>query len=538
MSQPTHSCAQALVRLLEGYGVDCIFGIPGVHTVELYRALADSKLRHVSPRHEQGAGFMADGYARASGKPGVCFIITGPGMTNILTAMGQAYADSIPMLVISTTSRREHQRLGHGYLHEMPDQRATISGVCAFSHSLQRVDELPEVLARAFALFSCARPRPVHIEIPLDVLEMSVSGLDLSPRPLPLPSVPAPKPLEQAAALLSKAQKPLILAGGGAKQAAKALKRLAEQLQAPVALTTNARGLLPPEHPLLLDGVQSSKHGRELMDQADAVLAIGTELGETDYDFFALGPISFKAPLIRLDIDPLQLISIQRAEVCLLGDAKAGIEALLTALPAQPKSKDWGENAVKAVNQQERTSWTKRGAAMQQVLDCVRDSLSAPIIVGDSTQPVYQGTLGYRAPAPATWFNASTGFGTLGYALPAGIGAKLGKAHCPVVVLAGDGGLQFTSSELICAKEAGIGILLLIWNNRCYGEIRDYMAARDIPLLGVDIHTPDFSALAAAYQVPWQRARNLDELAGLLKGLQDSQEPQVIELSAADFLSV
>ena len=160
------SCAQALVQLLEGYGVESVFGIPGVHTVELYRGLHGSSLRHISPRHEQGAGFMADGYARASGKPGVCFIITGPGMTNILTAMGQAYADSIPMLVISTTSRREHQRLGHGYLHEMPDQRAVVAGVCAFSHTLQRPQELPEVLARAFALFSCARPRPVHIEIP------------------------------------------------------------------------------------------------------------------------------------------------------------------------------------------------------------------------------------------------------------------------------------------------------------------------------------------------------------------------------------
>jgi len=536
MSQSV-SCAKALVRLLEGYQVDSVFGIPGVHTVELYRALADSTLRHISPRHEQGAGFMADGYARASGKPGVCFIITGPGMTNILTAMGQAYADSIPMLVISTTSRREHQRLGHGYLHEMPDQRAMIAGVCAFSHSLQRVEELPEVLARAFALFNCARPRPVHIEIPLDVLEMSADNLDLSPRPLPKASLPAAEHIQQAAAILSEAKKPLILAGGGAKHAGEALTRLAERLQAPVALTTNARGLLPPEHPLLLDGVQSSKHGRELINQADVVFAIGTELGETDYDFFALGAIAFQAPLIRLDIDPLQLLSIQRAEVCLLGDAKAALEALLPILPAEPKSKDWGEHRVSQVNLQEHQSWTARGAAMQQVLNTVRDSLPAPIIVGDSTQPIYQGTLGYRAPAPCTWFNASTGFGTLGYALPAGIGAKLAKAHCPVVVLAGDGGLQFTSSELISAKEAGIGIILLIWNNQCYGEIRDYMAARSIPLLGVDIHTPDFCALAAAYQVAWQRARNLEELSGLLKCLQDSKEPQVIELSAADFIA-
>src|SRR5207253_2218490 len=136
------TCGEVLVKLLEGYGVEQVFGIPGVHTVELYRGLARSSINHVTPRHEQGAGFMADGYARASGKPGVCFIITGPGMTNILTAMGQAYADSVPMLVISTTNRREYLRLGHGHLHELPDQRAMVAGVCAFSHTLQSPAEL------------------------------------------------------------------------------------------------------------------------------------------------------------------------------------------------------------------------------------------------------------------------------------------------------------------------------------------------------------------------------------------------------------
>ncbi|PTT99731.1 hypothetical protein DBR45_26385, partial [Pseudomonas sp. HMWF031] len=237
-------CAEALVQLLEGYGVEHVFGIPGVHTVELYRGLHGSRLKHISPRHEQGAGFMADGYARASGKPGVCFIITGPGMTNILTAMGQAYADSVPMLVISTCNRREHLRLGHGHLHELPDQRALVAGVCAFSHTLQHPDQLPEVLARAFALFGCTRPRPVHIEIPLDVLEMSADGLDLRPRPLPAAPAPAPEAIEAAVTLLSHAQRPLILAGGGARRSSETLTLLAERLQAPVALTTNARGLL------------------------------------------------------------------------------------------------------------------------------------------------------------------------------------------------------------------------------------------------------------------------------------------------------
>jgi len=530
------SCAQALVQLLEGYGVESVFGIPGVHTVELYRGLHGSSLRHISPRHEQGAGFMADGYARASGKPGVCFIITGPGMTNILTAMGQAYADSVPMLVISTTSRREHQRLGHGYLHEMPDQRAVVSGVCAFSHTLQRPQELPEVLARAFALFSCARPRPVHIEIPLDVLEMAADGLDLRPRTLPQAPAPAAVNIDAAVQLLAAARKPLILAGGGARRAGPVLQALAERLQAPVALTTNARGLLAPEHPLLLDGVQSSAHGRALFAEADVVLAVGTELGETDYDFFGLGPLVLNAPLIRLDIDPLQILGAARADVGLLGDAGQGLQALLNAVPERPTS-DWADVSVARVNAAERASWSPKQNVMQQMLDTLRDSLPAPIVVGDSTQPVYQGALGYRAPQAHSWFNAGTGFGTLGYGLPAAIGAKLAMPERPVLAVVGDGGVQFSSAELIAAREACAGVIVVLWNNHCYAEIRDYMTAREIPPLGVDILPPDFAALAKSCHVQHQSVSSREQLREALIRLADTRQPVLLELDAAAFLS-
>lgn len=530
------TCAQSLVQLLEGYGVDTIFGIPGVHTVELYRALHGSRLRHVSPRHEQGAGFMADGYARASGKPAVCFIITGPGMTNILTAMGQAFADSVPMLVISTTSRREHLRLGHGHLHELPDQRAMVSGVCAFSHTLQSPAELPELLARAFAIFSCARPRPVHIEIPLDVLDMPAVALDCLPRSLPQVPVPAPAALAAAASLLGAAKRPLILAGGGASRTATLLQQLAEQLQAPVALTINARGLLPSGHPLLLDGVQSSEHGRALFDEADVILAVGTELGETDYDFFARGAVQFKAPLIRLDIDPMQVMGAQRATVALVGDAGEGLRALLAQTAQVTPRGSWAVESVARVNQTERSSWSAKQQGMQDLLDLLRNSLPTPIIVGDSTQPVYQGSFGYQAPAANSWFNASTGYGTLGYGLPAAIGAKLACPQRPVVALVGDGGLQFSSSELIAAREAGVGVIVLLWNNHCYAEIRDYMVGRQIPPLGVDILPPDFQAMARSFHVAHYAPSSADALRGLLADLAGSSEPVMIELAASDFL--
>jgi acetolactate synthase-1/2/3 large subunit len=530
-------CAEALVQLLEGYGVETVFGIPGVHTVELYRGLHGSRLKHISPRHEQGAGFIADGYARASGKPGVCFIITGPGMTNIITAMGQAYADSVPMLVISTCNRREHLRLGHGHLHELPDQRALVAGVCAFSHTLQHPSQLPEVLARAFALFGCTRSRPVHIEIPLDVLEMSADGLDLRPRPLPAAPAPAPEAIEAAVTLINKAKRPLILAGGGARRAAEILTALAERLQAPVALTTNARGLLVPEHPLLLDGVQSSAHGRKLFAEADVVLAVGTELGETDYDFFGLGPLAFNAPLIRLDIDPLQVLGVQPATVGLLGDAEQGLRALLARLPQREADSTWASERVARVNAIERAGWSAQQSRMQALLDTVRDHLPQPLIVGDSTQPVYQGALGYRAPTPNSWFNAGSGYGTLGYGLPAAIGAKLAQPLRPVVALVGDGGLQFSSAELIAAKEAGVGVILLLWNNSSYAEIRDYMNAKAVPLLGVDILTPDFAALAQSCHVTHHRVSDLHGLRELLEQLENINEPVMVEVDAATFLA-
>ena len=209
------TCAELLIRLLhERYHVDTVFGIPGVHTVALYRGLEGQAIRHVTPRHEQGAGFMADGYARVSGKPGVCFIITGPGMTNILTAMGQAYADSIPMLVISSVNERERLGLGKGYLHELPNQRAMTAGVSAFSHTLMSVEELPGVLARAFSVFEGERPRPVHIELPLDIITADASHMALAPRPVVRRPAPNRTLIREAAGLLKQAERPLLLLGG------------------------------------------------------------------------------------------------------------------------------------------------------------------------------------------------------------------------------------------------------------------------------------------------------------------------------------
>jgi acetolactate synthase I/II/III large subunit len=534
------TCGELLVQLLEEFGVNLVFGIPGVHTVELYRGLPATRIKHITPRHEQGAGFMADGYARVTGKPGVCFIITGPGMTNILTAMGQAYADSIPMLVISSVNKTEQLGLGGGRLHELTSQRNLTSGVTAFSHTLMRPDELPGLLSRAFAIFSSARPRPVHIEIPIDVITAAADHVDRKLGALPSRPAPCPDAISHAVSVLEAAHRTLILLGGGTVDAGAEALALAEALDAPTAYTFNAKGVLPKGHPLSLGSNSALPPVRELLLQSDVVLAIGTELGETDYDDIALdGNMRINGTLIRIDIDPRQLHCNFVADVAILSDAKMAMRALVAQLGRRnvysPQSA--GARRAAEVRALLMTQWPAAWQGQRRTLEVLTDALSDVIVVGDSTQPVYSGNHLFEASRPRSWFNSATGYGTLGYGLPAAIGAKLAAPDRPVVALIGDGGIQFTLPELSSAVEANAPIIVLLWNNRGYGEIKRYMQNRDIPTIGVDIYTPDFHALARGFGCHAERAGSFEHLRQLLQTAARAVRPTVIEvLEDADFL--
>ncbi|WP_434607519.1 5-guanidino-2-oxopentanoate decarboxylase [Pseudomonas sp. D2-30] len=539
------TCGEVLVKLLEGYGVEQVFGIPGVHTVELYRGLARSSIRHVTPRHEQGAGFMADGYARVSGKPGVCFIITGPGMTNITTAMGQAYADSIPMLVISSVQSRSQLGGGRGKLHELPNQSALVGGVAAFSHTLMSAAELPGVLARAFALFQAGRPRPVHIEIPLDVLVEQADDL-LASTPVSINRAgAAPSAVEQMAALLAAARRPLVLAGGGALDAGTELTELAERLGAPVALTINAKGLLPSRHPLLIGSTQSLVATRALVAEADVVLAIGTELAETDYDVTFAGGFEIPGALLRIDIDPDQTVRNYAPRLALVADAQSAARALLDALKrGVPGARDdsWGAIRVERLRTELDQQWDVPTRAQTVFLDTVLQALPDAVFVGDSTQPVYTGNLTFNPERPRRWFNSSTGYGTLGYALPAAIGAWLGgvdngHGRPPVVCLIGDGGLQFTLPELASAVEARTPVIVLLWNNQGYEEIKKYMVNRAIEPVGVDIYTPDFIGVAKALGCGAETIDGVHSLRRALLAASHRQGPTLLEIDQARWMA-
>ncbi|NIC06253.1 5-guanidino-2-oxopentanoate decarboxylase [Billgrantia bachuensis] len=529
------TCAELLIRLLrDRYGVDTLFGIPGVHTVELYRGLEASGVRHVTPRHEQGAGFMADGYARATGRPGVCLIITGPGMTNIATAMGQALADSVPMLVISSVNRRDTLGRGQGRLHELESQRNLVAGVARFSHTLLDRDGLPEVLARAFAVFQGQRPGPVHIEIPIDLFDAPVSSPREWNAPTIYPAAPDPDGLAQAAQWLRDAQRPLVLLGGGCVKAPAAARELVTRLDAPTATTINAKGLLGDAHPLDLGANTGLPAVRRLAHEADVILAIGTELGETDYDVVFDDGFALTGRLIRIDLDAQQLVRNQALSLGLVGDAAQAITGLLEHFPC-PLNK---QGVARASTTRDALNLAQDStlAPFVPLCDTLREVLPEAIWVGDSTAPVYAANHLLALPAPRHFFNASTGYGTLGYGLPAALGAQLGQPQLPVIALVGDGGVMFTLSELATAVEYRLPVVILLWHNHGYEEIRRYMDNHGVERLGVDIQAPDFITLASGFGCLATRVDSPPELAKALES-RPSDGPFLVEIDASAWMA-
>jgi acetolactate synthase-1/2/3 large subunit len=488
---------EALTQALAARGVDTIFGIPGVHTVEMYRGLAGSGIRHVTPRHEQGAAFMADGYARVSGRPGVALLITGPGLTNALTAMAQARADSVPMLILSAVNARDSLGRGLGYLHELPDQHGLAAQVALTSERVETPERLLPALDRALARIATGRPGPVHIEVPLDVAGLPFRGAVTPQGPHPRPEAD-PDAIDEAAARLRKARRPVILAGGGAK-AAGDLAALAERLGAPVVQTVNARGTMF-RHPLGVPASPSLQSVRALIDDADAVLALGTELGPTDFDMYATGRTARLSGLVRVDICPEQLAR-HSAELAIHATVEAAVPTLLTALGTGAGAQGGAARADGA----RQAAWAEIGAEMRaqvRLLDAIRDAIPGAVVVGDSTQPVYAGNLYYDHDRPGGWFNAATGFGALGYGIPAAIGAAIARPDLPVVCLTGDGGAQFSLPELMTAVDEAAPVVFVVWNNRGYGEIAAAMRGAGVAVVGCDATPPDFAGIAAACRIP------------------------------------
>jgi 5-guanidino-2-oxopentanoate decarboxylase len=518
--------AAALIDLLADYGVDTVFGIPGVHTLEFYRYLSDSKLTHVVTRHEQGAAFMADGYARASGRPGVALVISGPGVTNTATALGQAHADSIPLLLISTVNRLDSLGKGWGLLHELTDQDAVTSPVTAFSATARSVAEVPELLARAFTQFKCGRARPVHISIPLDLLEEPV------PESWTIAAEVGQVPLDTAllddiADELRQARNPLILIGGGAVAAGASLSSIVERLQSPVISTTNGKGVIPDTHPLHLAGSLIRPEAHHLIKNADRVLVVGSELAESGS---CRKTLDLEGKLLRIDIDPTKLDDKYPALVAVCADAlescsyldqklanfelkpQNGIETVVRARDAITN------NLVSAEHRHIRVLRTLRAAIPENSL-----------IMADATQLVYTGMFAMPMAGPRLW-HYPAGFLTLGSALPCAIGASIALAHKPVAVLVGDGGFLFTVQELLTAAEQRLPVVIILWNNNALKQIKDDMQNEMMPTLAVDNLNPDFSALVQSCHCLWQRPGSHADLQEIVSQAFKADRPTVVEI--------
>jgi 5-guanidino-2-oxopentanoate decarboxylase len=525
------STGEALVELLEAYGVKLIFGIPGVHNVEMYRALPRSGITHILTRHEQGAGFMADGYARATGRPGICFTITGPGLLNVLTPLGQAWSDSSPVYVISSTLDIADSAQGRGRLHEMQNQRQAAASITTRSVTAYTPKDVQDAVAAAFAGFAAARPRPAYLELPLDLLKLP-SGEAWTARTLPSRPPPQPEDIARAANLLAAASRPLLILGGGAVDAGAPAQNIAEALGAIVLTTISGKGVVPASHPLCLGARMAQSPAKKLLREADVILATGTEISETDLWEAA---IEIPGKIIRIDLDPENLARPHRSHIPILADAGTALAALADVTPKNDTKHRRSENEkfVADYLRREPDADDELRSLLRKILAVIRHSLPEDtVIASDMTQIAYAANEIFDIEVPRSWIHP-VGFGTLGFALPAAIGAKAALPDRPVAAILGDYGFQYTLNELGTAVELRQGLPILLWNNDALGQIRDDMVMKGIQPNAVTLRNPDFQMLARAYGCGAEMPRSLDGLRAAITCALKAKTPTLIEMRPA-----
>ncbi len=523
------TCGEATIRLLTKYGVNTVFGIPGVHTLDFCRAL-DKEVRHIQARNEQGAGFMAEGWARATGEPGVAVVISGPGVTNVSTALGQAYADSLPVLVLSAETASNTIGKGWGVLHEITEQKKVTEPLTAFSATAHCAQDVPELLARAFTLFASQRPRPVHLSIPIDVQAEMVEE-EWEPVALPKRPSAGASEIAKAAKLLKDAASPLIMVGGGACGASAELTIIAERVGAIVIASTAGKGIVDDDHPLSLSASTARPQVLKLLSEAGVILAVGTELSETDS---FIERMDFKGQLIRVDIDSKKINDFYPADLGIIGDAKSVMAKLQAALDDfTSDGREAAEIRVAEVRCQIRAGLSVAEQQHTAVLETLSSAAPENIVwSGDACQLVYTGAFMLPVHAPRHWFYPA-GYCALGNALPNAIGAKLAQPDIPIAVIVGDGGFMFTMPELITAAELQLALPIIIWENGGLKQIQDDMDARQISRVGVEGINPDFVMLAKACHCHSADTANLDELQSAFQVALKADRPTVIVVHQA-----
>jgi acetolactate synthase-1/2/3 large subunit len=492
--------AELIVELLEEHRVEVVFGLPGVHNLALWEALRGSSIRLVGVRHEQAAAYAADGYARATGRLGVALTTTGPGAANTLGAVGEAWASRSPVLVIATdiasTLRRPDSY--RGVLHECTDQAAMFAPVTKATHTVRAADDVADAAAAALLDVTLAPQRPVYLEIPTDLLLAPASGAGPA-ETADLES--AGDELDSAVSALAGAARPLVWIGGGAREAGAEVARLAERLAAPVLTTYGAAGVLPPAHPCLVGMPPHVAPAGALWDEADVVIAIGSDLDGVQTQNFAMPQ---PPTLIAVNIGTHDGATNYDARIQLAGDAREVTAALAERVPERD-----GLDALRRRLQDVRAdACGSLDARALRYLDAMRFALPEDaIVVADMCIPGYW-LAGFFTPSAPRRLQIPLGWGTLGYAFPAALGAALAGAG-PVVAVTGDGGFLFACGELATMAQERIPLTAVIVDDGGYGMLRYDQDVAGAEHYGVDLHTPDFAALAGAFGV---RAETVDEL--------------------------
>lgn len=521
---PIRPLGAQISHMLKARGVEVIFGIPGVHNQEMYRGIEEAGLTHILARHEQGAGFMADGYARATGQPGVAYVITGPGLCNIMTPMKQAYSDNVPMLVISSCLDETAAR--RGQLHQMKDQRAAAETVCDWSEEARSADAAYALIDRALFEIRCGQTRSKHIQVPIGLLETPTH---------PAPSAPEYAPerpdhstaADRLADMLKDAERPLFILGGGAVAAgiAAPLAQIVEAVQAATFTTFAGRGVIAAAYPLNFGSYLSRPGSAEVIAQADLVIAIGTTLAEVDLWRADLG---HRAPLVRIDIDAEVLGDAQNADLRLHADAGDVVSGLARALSDTHQTSRWTPSDVAAQRGKWRAEVDAEYPVVLRVTDALRSCLpSGTMIYSDMTQFAYAATETWDMELPGHWHHPF-GFGTLGYALPAAIGGAVAREGLPTIAIMGDYGFHYTMAELGVAVELGQSLPIILWDNGKLGAIEASMVGAQIAPNAVIARNPDFVALAQAFGAHAVAPASLGDMQKAVKDAFDVAGPTLI----------
>jgi acetolactate synthase I/II/III large subunit len=492
-----------VAETLEALGAEVAFGVPGIHALAIWDGLRTSSLRTIGFRTELNAGFAADGFARTSGRPAVLLLSTGPGALVSLASLMEAATAHVPVVAVASQIPRELIGQGRGYLHELPDQPASFAPIVKWARRAESDRDVPELLTEAWGQALAPPSGPVFLEIPVDLLagETSVSpARDLDVRAdEPAPSA---ETLEEATKHLNAAERPVVWAGGGVLRSGAwdELGELARRLDAPVATTYMGKGAFPADHPLSAGAAADEPAHKELLESADVLLAVGTELGaETTAQY----ELDLAGTLIQIDAARERIGSTYPA-LALVGDARAALQGLLPQVTR--KSADGAARAAQVREQiTERLDGQDR-ALERGLLETIRAAVPEDAVTTwDMTILAYWAAAHFPVTAPRT-FHYPLGSGTLGYAWPAALGASL-AAETPTLAVVGDGGFLYGIQELATARQYGLNAVVLVVDDGGYGILREYQRDSFGETTAVDLHEPDFVAMSEAFGV---RAEHTD----------------------------